>query len=113
MNTFFNVRMSGILPEIGFQTYINSKNNISYRKWCNCCIKVDLAARVFQYYWRNYKNKQKNWSNKVIYEFINKMINYNCNKEALLHALTESNKFDVQTVAKMQNIINVYSQTCL
>jgi len=51
-NIIFNARMSDILPENGFQTYIKSKNNISYRKWCNCCIKVDLGARVIQYFWK-------------------------------------------------------------
>ena len=80
-----------------------------YQKWCYQCTNKDLSTRLIQYYWKQYKNKQKNWQNKVIYEFTNKIINYNCNKGALFHALSDSNKIDVQTVAKMQSVINIYS----
>ena len=51
----------------------------------------------------------------VIYNFIDKIICHPIltrnltNKGALMHAFTESKYINLQTVTKMQNVINVYN----
>ncbi len=100
--------MFKLFPHISFTAYMECKKKVSYKDWCEHCIEIDFSARIMQYYWRQYKNKQQRWQDGVIYEFIDKMINYNINKGALFHALTISKAMDLKTVIKMQSVMNVY-----
>ena len=86
------------------------KHNITYKDWCINCIHLDFSARLFQYIWRQYKNKQYEWKDEIIYRFINNfIINNNINKNALFQAFSNSKDFDCTTMSKMQNVLKVYN----
>ena len=102
-----NKKLKAFFPNISFSTVVKCKSTLN-KEMCHKCLKTDFPARVIQYYWRQYKNKHQKWQDRVIYEFVNKMINYNINKGGLFHALTISKMMDVKTVSKMQSVINVY-----
>jgi len=102
-----NEKLLAFFPYISYSTIVKCKSTLK-QKMCPQCLKIDFLARIIQYYWRQYKNKQQRWQDGVIYEFIDKMINYNINKGALFHALTISKAMDLKTVTKMQSVMNVY-----
>ena len=83
--------------------------------FCRKCSREERAALIIQKSWKRYKDKQQKWKAEVIYDFINKIVHHSILerdstiKGALYHSFLDSNYIDIQTIAKMQNVINVYN----